>query len=83
MYRRNERNGVLVYPGNRPPWIGRQWRGRRVLDAVSGFWFEEQYAMVNEFGEVVDSRNRDSIDYQNAGSVGGPGNPPGPYFVFV
>lgn len=70
MYSRNERNGILVYPGNRPPWIGRQWRGRRVRDAVSGFLFEEDYATVNDFGELVDSRRPSSYDYQT-GAVGG------------
>lgn len=70
MYRRNERNGQLVYPGNSPPWLGRPWRGRRIMDQVSGFWFEEYYATVNDFGETVDSRNRSSYDYET-GAVGG------------
>lgn len=71
MYRRNERNGQLVYPGNQGCPLVTRWRGRRIMDQVSGFWFEEYYATVNDFGETVDSRNRSSYDYET-GAVGGP-----------
>jgi hypothetical protein len=40
------------------------------MDQVSGFWFEEYYATVNDFGETIDSRNRGSDDYET-GAVGG------------
>lgn len=50
------------------------------MDAVSGLWFEEQYAGVNDFGDVIDMRNRDSYDY-DTDATGGPSLGSGPYYT--
>ena len=65
---RNERNGELVYRGNRGG-VGSRWRGRRVQDDVSGLWFPECYATTNDFGDRIDSRDRNSYDY-DTGATG-------------
>ena len=65
---RNERNGVLIYRGNRG-WGVTNWHGKRVFDDITGVYFEEDYATQDEFGDTVDSRNRSAYDY-DSGATG-------------
>ena len=78
---RNERNGQILYRGNRGGARSR-FRGRRVQDDVSGLWFGEHYQTTNDFGDRIDSRDRNSFDY-DTGAQGNNGDPRrGPFGPF-
>lgn len=49
---RYKSNGVL---------LGKSSEGRKVQDAVTGFWTYEDYLTQNDFGDLVDSRG-DGLD---------------------
>lgn len=43
---------------------GKQPLGRKVQDEVTGFWTYEDLLTTNDFGERVDSRTGDGLDYR-------------------
>ena len=56
--------------------LGLQPLGRRVMDAITGFWTHEAYLVTNDYGDRVDCRG-EGLDIDEGvpnASVGGRGN---------